>query len=387
MLPRFKSFQFEPGTEYSYSNTNYYLLGRLIEEISKEPLPKLLEERVFRSAKMTTARLVPDSARQPGDCLGYEGNEQDGYLPVTNRIEWSGDAGIIASLRDMIAYEKYFDQRWREDDEYRQAASPVPFKDGPTSAYAFGLGHGKIEGIASVAHGGGLRGWRLQRRYLPQERLSVVLMTNNEHGKVGKTTEYVIRKVLNLPDSPHSEIQPAAGWFGSFLDGETQLAITISRGETGQIAVKYVRDTENIKLVAVDRAESTDMKASISGDTLTILRVGENRKLVAKRIRQESTDDGSQLQGKYHCAELDTGFVCEGQGNMLYGAFDGPLGRGPANLMRRLGENVWAWACPRALDHTPPGDWTIVFNLGDDGQVISCTVGCWLARMLAFSKA
>jgi CubicO group peptidase (beta-lactamase class C family) len=106
MLPRFTSFHFEPGTEYSYSNTNFYLLGRMIEDITKETLPKLLAERLFCPANMTTAQLVADTARQPGDCVGYEGDEQHGFLSTINRIEWSGDAGIVASLQDMVAYEK-----------------------------------------------------------------------------------------------------------------------------------------------------------------------------------------------------------------------------------------------------------------------------------------
>lgn len=387
MLPRFKSFHFGPGTEYSYSNTNFYLLGRMIEDLTKQPLPKLLAERVFRPANMTTAQLVPDTAQQPGDCVGYEGNEQDGYLPVINRIEWSGDAGITASLRDMVAYEKHFDKRWTTDDRYRQIASAQTYKDGQRAPYAFGLQWSNIEGVDTVGHGGGLRGWRLQRRYVPRERLSVLVMLNQEKGTVGKIAEYIIRKVLSLPEAPSSDIEPLPVWFGSFLDDDTQLAVTVSQSKKkGHVAIKYVRDTEDLRLVADDRAESPDVKASIDGDTLTVMRVGENRKLVATRISEETVTEGSHLQGSYRCGEMETTFVCEGTDNMLYGAFDGPLGRGPANLMRRLGENVWTWACPRALDHTPPGDWTVVFHQSSDGSISGCTVGCWLARRVVFER-
>src|ERR1700760_4579377 len=48
MLSLYRTFHFQPGTEYSYSNVNFFLLGRLIEAVTKEPLPKLLEERIFR---------------------------------------------------------------------------------------------------------------------------------------------------------------------------------------------------------------------------------------------------------------------------------------------------------------------------------------------------
>jgi D-aminopeptidase-like protein len=237
-----------------------------------------------------------------------------------------------------------------------------------------------------VGHSGGLRGWRLQRHYVPQGRLSVIVMLNHEGGAAGKISEYIIRKVLSLPEPPRSDIKPPPRWLGSFLDESTQLAVTVSQGKKGEIVVKYHRNPDDLRLVADDRAESVDAKASIEGDTLTIIWVVENRKLVAQRIRQEFVTDGSHLQGTYYCSEMESTFVCQGKNNMLYGAFDGPLGRGPVNLMRRLGENVWTWACPRSLDHTPPGDWTIVFDQSVDGRIRGCTIGCWLARRLVFLK-
>jgi hypothetical protein len=63
------------------------------------------------------------------------------------------------------------------------------------------------------------------------------------------------------------------------------------------------------------------------------------------------------------------------------------LGKGPVWLMRHLGESVWALGNPRSLDSTPPGDWTVVFKRGGDGQEVEgCTVGCWLARGLEYKK-
>ena len=209
-------------------------------------------------------------------------------------------------------------------------------------------------------------------------------MFNCENLKAGKAADYVIKKALNLPDPPTSDIEPDAAWFGNFLDQETQLSLTVSRGPKGQIVVRYGRDPENIPLVAPDHAKNQDNIAAIDGDTLRIYRVGENRNLVAQRIKEEIITDGSRLRGRYQCGEMETTFVCEGQNNMLYGAFDGPLGQGPANLMKRLGENVWTWACPRGLDHTPPGDWTVVFTEDAEGVISGCTIGCWLARRLEF---
>lgn len=71
---------------------------------------------------------------------------------------------------------------------------------------------------------------------------------------------------------------------------------------------------------------------------------------------------------------------------MLYGMFNGAFGRGPPHLMAYQGGTVWTLADPRAMDDTPPGDWTVVFNRDQTGKADKVTIGCWLARNLEFVK-
>jgi D-aminopeptidase len=55
-------------------------------------------------------------------------------------------------------------------------------------------------------------------------------------------------------------------------------------------------------------------------------------------------------------------------------------------LLDPVGGDVWALPCPRALDHTPPGDWTLAFRRNAAGVVEGVTVGCWLARGLSYDR-
>ena len=74
-------------------------------------------------------------------------------------------------------------------------------------------------------------------------------------------------------------------------------------------------------------------------------------------------------------------------GGVLYGGFSGFLGQGRMEMLDPVGPDVWALPCPRALDHTPPGDWTLAFQRGGTGRVESVEVGCWLARGLRYVAA
>ena len=73
-------------------------------------------------------------------------------------------------------------------------------------------------------------------------------------------------------------------------------------------------------------------------------------------------------------------------GGTLYGAFSGFLGQGRMELLDPIAPDIWALPCPRALDHTPPGDWTLGFHRDATGRIISAQVGCWLARGLVYTR-
>ncbi len=76
-----------------------------------------------------------------------------------------------------------------------------------------------------------------------------------------------------------------------------------------------------------------------------------------------------------------------GDKGLFYGGFSGSHGAGRMELLEPIGEDVWALPCPRALDHTPPGDWTLAFVRDDRGAAIQVTVGCWLARGLTYVRS
>lgn len=387
MLDRLRTLHFRPGDEFSYANTNFHIVARLIERVAETPLGALLADRVFNPAEMKTASLCPDTAQQPPPCIGYEGSEENGYVPALNSIEWSGDAGIVASLDDMVAYEQFFDRNWAESSSWcRDVSKATTYNDGSPARYRLGLVQIDIEGVTTFGHGGALRGYRLHRLYAPRERLSVVVMLNHE-ADAKEFAELLLKRVLKLPEPKRSNVEAAPDWFGCYLDEETLLAVTVRRGETGQLKLIYAGYPEPVTVVEPKHAESRNMVADIDGSILHVDRLGDNRVLRAQRILQTpATVSENEWQGDYECAEIGSIFHCSGQGIMLYGAFEGFLGDGPALLMRRLGDDVWALSCPRGLDAPAPGDWTIVLKRDASRRVSSIVIGCWLARRLEYFR-
>lgn len=392
-LDRTRSFHFEPGTEYSYSNVNFHILARIIENVSGQSLGQLLVQRVFIPAGMKTAVLCPNTAAPPLPIVGYECTEQTGYFAALNRMEWSGDAGIVGSLEDMIAYEKWLHRSWTDPESiYKIIAEPQHYKDGTPARYGFGLTYGETAGVKWLGHGGALRGFRLMRLHAPSEGISVVVMLNHE-ADPSAAADLILKAAMGTPEPASTAVIAAPEWIGTFLDEDTRLLVTVEAGnKDGEISISYDRKRAPVKLTDPKTATSRAMEANIEGDVLHVKRITDNRTLRARRLAKRPDADVEDLSftkdytGEYHCSDSESNFRCTGEGSLLYGFFSGYLGNGPAHLMRYVAEDVWLLACPRGLDAQPPGDWTVCFHRSGSGAVCGATIGCWLARRNEYVK-
>ncbi len=377
-----RSLQFQPGSRYSYTNQNFRILSDVVEQRTGRGFAELLRQRLFEPAGMETAFLAADTRAMPDGTEGYEGSREAGFRVATNRILWTGDAGIGACLDDMIAWERFIDVG-RDDAEslYNRLAAPVQFSDGAPAFYGFGLSRRTDFGHAVTGHGGALRGWRSHRLYVPAERISVVVMFNHLSDAHAAATDVLAAALGETRERRDSVAAP--DWLGAYIEPETGLAARIDTAAGGKLRLRYGHSAELLD-VRADGSAGTDGTRLVPGDDgLRMKRPADNQSSVLRRIQGAPTLD---VAGRYHCGELDAQLTVADAGNTLYGAFSGFLGQGRMEVLEPIGADMWALPCPRALDHTPPGDWTLHFKRGADGRAKAVQVGCWLARGLMYEK-
>jgi D-aminopeptidase len=387
VLESVQSLQFAPGTRYSYCNQNFRMLSDAVAARAGTSFAELLRREIFEEAEMESAFLAADTRSMPDGAVGYEGDPASGHRPAVNRILWTGDAGLGASLNDMIAWERWIDRgAGRADSLYARMSAPVSFADGRPAFYGFGLAHGRAQGRSVVGHGGALRGWRSHRLYCPAERISVVVMLNHLSDAHLAATALLAAALGETEEVGPSGPQAPAGLLGVHFEPETGLAVRIAAGPDGGVLVRYGHHPE---LAASPRG---DALASASGDLVVGLEGGRVR-MTRERENQSSLLEAvtagppGPLTGTYACPEARARLVIEDAGGALYGAFEGPLGRGRFEALEPLGRDLYHLPCRRALDHTPPGEFTLLAERDRDGRARRLRVGCWLARNLLFDAA
>jgi D-aminopeptidase len=378
-----RTLQFTPGQHYSYVNQNFRILADIAQVRTGRTFAELLRTYVFEPAGMEGAILAADTRAMPDGTEGYEGTQPTGFRAAENRIFWTGDAGLGASLDDMIAWERYID-RTRDDPSsiYTKLSTPVAFADGMPAEYGFGLSRSTLFGRKATGHGGALRGWRSQRFYLPAERISVVVMFNHM-ADAAAAAECLLAAVLDEPSPP-----PAAfaepGWLGAYFVPQTALAARIRMQPDGKIRLVYGHSPELLDLQADGTATDSDTKLRPGPGGLWMDRPQEN---FSAQLMPVGGEPDPGIAGCYRCDELDAELTISDSGGVLYGAFSGFLGRGRMEILNPIAADLWALPCPRALDHTPPGDWTLRVSRDSANRPAAIDVGCWLARHLRYERA
>jgi D-aminopeptidase len=380
-----RTLHFAPGTSYSYVNQNFRLLSDILQERTGQNFADALRTRLFERVGMASAFLAADTRAMPDGTEGYEGTQATGFRAAENRIFWTGDAGMGACLDDMIAWEKHIDSV-RDDPSalYARLAAPVAFADGTPASYGFGLARGTQFGRAVIGHGGALRGWRSHRLYVPAERVSVVVMFNHLSDAHGAALD-LLAAVLETERPKPAQTLPAPSWAVAYLDPPTGLLARIEAHEPGRIRLRYGYPPELMEVTPEGAEAAGETRLRATDDGLWMDRPQENRR---SRLRKLGPPAGAAgLAGRYRCAELDAWLSVEDAGGVPYGGFSGFLGQGRMELLEPVGEDCWVLPCPRALDHTPPGDWTLAFERDASGRAVAVTVGCWLARGLRYERA
>jgi D-alanyl-D-alanine carboxypeptidase len=173
---------FDPGTRWSYSNTGFTILGRVVEKVSGESLGAFLKRRVFGPLQMTRSSLVP-AAETPGLARGYTAFALGPPEPA--RIEAEGwlDAagGIYASASDLVRWDlALITGKVLKPESYQLMTRPRHLANGKSTNYGCGLSITQREGETILQHGGAVSGFLAYNAAVPRTRSAVVLLANSE---------------------------------------------------------------------------------------------------------------------------------------------------------------------------------------------------------------
>ncbi|HLG48607.1 MAG TPA: serine hydrolase domain-containing protein [Reyranella sp.] len=227
---------FAPGSRFLYSNTNFLLLGHIIERLTQKKLGDVLEERIFKPLGMTDTMLAADIATViPNLATGYLGDDIQGFRRAAHAYPQGGEGGLTSTVEDLLTWSRHFDDPTLGKDIPTQLAAVAPLSGGHANRYRRGLATGELRGLDTIGHGGLWPGYRTELLRLPKVGLTVVVIANlatiNPWRLAHAIAQHALAgdKRMKPAHEPitQAEVKPIAGtWFNAEEPALFQLAWT-----------------------------------------------------------------------------------------------------------------------------------------------------------------
>ncbi|MEC5143658.1 serine hydrolase domain-containing protein [Chitinophaga sp. 212800010-3] len=177
--------EFAPGSRYSYSNSNYVLLARIIEVITGDTYQHYITENVIKPAGLLQTGYAPEKTIVPLRVTGY--TRDNGFFQHCDYQAISlgyGCGDLLSTAGDLNRWNNaLLAGKVLSPAMLKEAYSPYRLNDGSFSSYGYGWIIDERDGRKCIHHEGQTSGFIASERYYPDEHLYVVVLTNVKSGE------------------------------------------------------------------------------------------------------------------------------------------------------------------------------------------------------------
>jgi CubicO group peptidase (beta-lactamase class C family) len=190
MLARWarKPLDFDPGTKWQYSNTNYVIAATIVEKVSGMPFMDFLWRRVFQPLGMTSVADFNAGPLGPSDAGAFLRNALGPIRPAPKEGKgWLFGAGQLAmTAHDLATWDiSVMNRSLLKAASYKQQQTDMLLESGLSTRYGLGVGVSAPNGRRRVSHGGAVSGYTTTNEVYPDDRAAIVVFTNIYPGAAG----------------------------------------------------------------------------------------------------------------------------------------------------------------------------------------------------------
>ena len=176
LIARFKDkpLEFEPGAEYRYSNSGYYLLGEIVAKASGTTYEGYLQKHIFEPLGMTDSRLDSNADIIPNRAAGYTRDAAKVRNADFIHMSIPGGAGaLLSTVEDLYKWDRAL---------YSEKVLPKKALDEMFTPDKDNYGYGWIirteNNRRSISHGGGIEGFNTLILRYPDDDAVMILLSN-----------------------------------------------------------------------------------------------------------------------------------------------------------------------------------------------------------------
>ncbi|MBO0323604.1 beta-lactamase family protein [Muricauda sp. CAU 1633] len=320
---------FEPGSEYMYCNTGYMFLVNIIEKVTGKSFVEYMKDEVFEPLGMYDSYAEPDYNRiMPNNATSYNA-ANDSFVRAVEYWAYIGSGNVHTTIADLSKYLKNYYQPtpgWEKAFKMMQTVDTL--NDGSANPYAFGVIVDDLHGVKRISHGGSIGGFRSHVSVFPEEKTSIVVLTNFSSSYPAPKSTAAARilfdktngsKNLKTIKVPEQKLQ---SYVGLYWDDVTyQEREILSDGDklflgNGNSETTYV-PIEKEKFVALDAEDESHIE--FKDGTMLFHPEGAKPLVFEKLLKEKLTPQlAEEYIGTYFSPEIETAYTIHYQNDSLY---------------------------------------------------------------------
>jgi D-alanyl-D-alanine carboxypeptidase len=206
-----KPLDFEPGSQYQYSNTNFNLAGLIVEKVSGEPFWRFLSRRVLEPLGMTHT-IDLDTDHNLLEPVGYMRNALGPLRPAIMEAPgwYFADGEMALPVGDLLIWDiSVMNRALLKPSSYAMMETEQHLTNGQTARYGLGVSLSMRDGHRVVSHGGEVGGFVAQNTVFPDDKVAVAVLTNQEASEAAGSIARAI-SVLLMTSAPAAASGSAA---------------------------------------------------------------------------------------------------------------------------------------------------------------------------------
>lgn len=300
-------YDFNPGDNYLYNNSGFFLLGYIIEKISGMSLSDYLKETLFIPLGMNNTGIYESSLLLDNEAYGYSYENGKIIKALDWDMSWAGGAGALYStVKDLYTWnEAVFNGKVLSEESLKTAFTPAVLNNKRTTEYGYGWAIQDYRGYKFIQHGGGLHGFTTYLERQPENKITVVVLCNsvpppdgiNPGTNASLISEYLLWPDMAKQSSIDSEITVdknlLISYVGRYNYGQGMVLIVTLEGNqlyaqlTGQPKFPIFPSSKNEFYWKVVDASVT-FAADEKGDVTQAIHHQNGRQFEAKKLTDET---------------------------------------------------------------------------------------------------
>ncbi|HAD12996.1 MAG TPA: serine hydrolase [Saprospirales bacterium] len=234
-----KPMNFDPGTEFRYNNSGYFLLGYIIEKASGKTYGEYIRDAFFKPLGMKNSYYGDTEPLIKNRASGYSQGNEDGTqvnAPFLSMTQPYAAGSLLSTVEDLNLWSQALHNgKVLQPASYQAMITPYRLSTDAPNRYAYGLQIGNLLGSPTIEHSGGIHGFLSDMIYLPKEELCVAILTNCDCEPPSELTPRLAALVTGRPYQPEKipvDAQQLEQYVGVYEnDAKEQRVIRLENGQ------------------------------------------------------------------------------------------------------------------------------------------------------------